>query len=297
MPLALSIKKILKSFNFQKINFIIQSIIFVIVISTLSCTPPNVPKNINDDFNNPNDPNSKNFVKPTVQIISGPSEGVRLFTRTATFAWSGNNVAKMFSWRLDTSQWSDWSIDTTLILNYMDDDLHKFIVRARHENNVSISDITDPLSIRNFTVDILQSPALFIVPNTIERNLQNQFYVVLRMKQVSSLLSAHVTLKYDKSKIQILSAVADTFLARNYGQPVLIEDNNIVNGTIDLNFGVGLGNPKGVFGTGSLIKLRVKGVSAGATFISILQDSILVLDTLRQKIIIKQIDSCNVIIK
>ena len=281
---------------FSVVSKLTLTVIYVfVIISSFTCKPPNVPSDLNKGFDNPNDPGGTNFTKPEVyfdSLLSTKDNDV-LRIRTVTYAWHGNKSVIKFSWKLDSTSWSAWTTDTVLTLNNINDDKHAFFVKALHLNNTFESNTIK----RNFEVDILQSPAMYISPLVVEKNVQQEFDVVLRIKKVASLLSSRVLIKYDKTKVQIISSTADPFLASNQGAPILIDKNDKINGYLDLNFGVGLGSPNGIIGTGSLVKIKMKGVSAGTTTLSILKDSVAVLDTLRQKINIAQTDSCLITIK
>jgi subtilase family serine protease len=73
---------------------------------------------------------------PNTFIVEGPEEGALVCREPVRFRWSGTDDATppdqlYFRWRLDGSDWSDWTRDTSVDLTGLSDGEHTFEVQAR----------------------------------------------------------------------------------------------------------------------------------------------------------------------
>ena len=94
-------------------------------------------------------------IPPDTIIADGPAEGATVCDGTATIDLSGSDdVSQMaqlkYQWRLDGDLWSDFSIDTSIVLNDLQSGPHTFEAAAKDEqDNVDSTPV-----IRHFTVDL-----------------------------------------------------------------------------------------------------------------------------------------------
>ena len=74
-------------------------------------------------------------------------DGSTLFTNSLTLSWEGNEFASDFSYRLEPldyakivgidTAWSEWSIDTSVTLTYLDEGSYNFYVKSRFKPEFS----------------------------------------------------------------------------------------------------------------------------------------------------------------
>ena len=114
------------------------------------------------------DPNSGT---PKVDIHDVANlDGSTLFTNSLTLSWEGNEFASDFSYRLEPldyakivgidTAWSEWSIDTSVTLTYLDEGSYNFYVKSRF-NIDSEEAVPDSVF---FLVDAVMGPALRMYP-------------------------------------------------------------------------------------------------------------------------------------
>ncbi len=243
----------------------------VLLLFFSGCSSPTPPP-----LNNPNDPQSQAFVNPEATIVSGPQDNSSINFRQVQFEWQGNSVSVLYSFKLDTAQWSPWKTDSAVTYESLDDDVHVFQVKSQHKNGESESAIQQ----RTFTVDILRSPAFSIVPNLTRTTAGSSFTLFLHVKNIPSLLAFRTVLQYDPSAIAVQSVEPDSSLMmKNGGTIVNLTDLNASAGFVNVNLAIALGSPKGTSGTGQLLRLQCVALKSGETFMTILPDSTVVRDT------------------
>jgi len=246
----------------------------VLFLSLLQdCTPPTDPV-----LNNPNDPQSQTFTEPGLFLANeGPADGtIGWPVRKTAFSWTGNSVTALYSYKLDTAAWSHWSVATRVEYESLDDDVHKFEVKGQHTNG---SNETGTFS-RSFTIDLLPHPSFFIVPNLVRPKVGDRFSLYLRVKDINVLMTMRTMLSYSRSAFTVEAIeVVETFVTKNRGTVVQLMSHDQSAGLIDVNLGIALGVPKGVQGTGNLLKFDCLALSAGEGSLMITTDSTVVRDT------------------
>lgn len=254
--------------NLKTMGLLLALILLVLV---QQCSQPTDPV-----FNNPNDSLTAAFVAPEMILTQGPPEGLNWPVRRASFAWSGNTVTAMYSYKLDTAGWSPWSSSTSVEFESLDDDTHLFSVKGQHSNG---SNETVPRQ-RTFIIDLLPHPSFFVVPNLTRPKMGNRFYLYLRVKNIDSLMTMRTVLRYSRNVFSVEDVVADgTFMTKNHGTIVPIISHDANAGMIDVNLGVALGSPKGIQGTGNLLRIQCLAIATGTDSLRILPDSTVVRDT------------------
>ena len=96
--------------------------------------------------------------------------GSPLSTNSLTLSWEGNEFASDFSYRLEPldyntivgidTAWSEWSIDTSVTLTYLNEGNYNFYVKSRYNLDTE-EDIPDMVS---FIIDAVTGPALRMYP-------------------------------------------------------------------------------------------------------------------------------------
>ena len=227
-------------------------------------------------FNNPNDSLAGTFTPPEIFLTQSPPEGSAWPQRQTSFGWNGNSTAAMYSYRLDSSAWSPWDSSKSVSYESLDDDVHLFQVKAQHTNG---SNETAPLR-RAFTIDLLPHPSFFIAPNLTRPKVGDHFLLYLRVKNVDLLMTMSTLLVYSRTSFTVDAVdVVDEFLTKNHGTIVAFTSNDQNAGRIDANLGVALGAPKGVQGTGNLLRITCHALARGSDSLTIRLDSTIVRDT------------------
>jgi len=242
--------------NFQKIKT--WSWIIGLLFIGCSLTEDQPP------LDNPYNPDDPNYIPPETYLLSGPTEGTVLDTHTVTFSWRGNEGVTEYSYQLNTTDWSDWSADTTVTFTYLDEGDYVFEVKGRY--NVAAEDSTP--EIRSFGIDDVHGPALMFGPRKVASGQGNNFVIELRAEEVTDLMAVYAEIQYDSTALllnsyQILNAAGD-FLRMNNGTVVDIVEVP-QTGLLQVNLGVATGNPPGVEGSGALIRLNFTPLVAGVT--------------------------------
>jgi len=239
-----------------------------------NCSQPTNPV-----LNNPNDSLTGAFVAPEISLLDGadtPIDNSNWRQRRTVFGWSGNSTTAMYSFKLDTAEWSPWSETTGVEYESLDDDVHVFRVKGRHTNG---SNETEPQR-RSFTIDLLPHPSFFIVPNIVRPKVGDRFSLYLRVKNIGLLMTMTTMLSYSRNVFSVEAIeVLQTFMTKNHGTVVAITSLDPNAGRIEANLGIASGVPKGVQGTGDLLRLQCLAISPGIGSLSIKTDSTIVKDT------------------
>ena len=252
--------------------------LILLLLGTLSflqnCTPPTNPV-----LNNPNDSLTGAFVAPEISLLAGadtPIDNSNWRQRRTVFRWSGNSTTGTYSFKLDTAEWSPWSQATGVEYESLDDDVHVFWVKGRHTNE---SNETEPQR-RSFTIDLLPHPSFFIVPNIVRPKAGDRFSLYLRVKNINLLMTMTTVLSYSRNIFAVEAIeVLQNFMTKNLGTVVAITSLDPNAGRIEANLGIALGKPKGVQGTGDLLRFQCRALSAGIDSLRIKMDSTVVKDT------------------
>ena len=242
-----------------------------VLVLLQDCSQPSDPV-----FNNPNDSLAGTFTPPEITITQSPADGSTWPQRHTFFAWTGNSTAALYSFKLDSAAWSPWDAAKSVDFESLDDDVHVFQVKAQHTN---ASNETEPLR-RTFTIDLLPHPSFFIVPNLTRPKVGDHFLLYLRVKNIDLLMTMSTALSYGGSIFTVDAVdVVEAFLEKNHGTIVAFTSNDQNAGRIDANLGVAVGVPKGVQGTGNLLRLTCRALSVGSDSLTIRMDSTVVRDT------------------
>ena len=246
--------------------------IMLLLISGASLTacdtivaPPDDPV-----VDNPIDPGSPTFVPPETVITSGPTNGATVDTARVVFEWEGNEGAVIFQNRLNQDDWTDWSTDTTRVLEYLDEGLYSFSVRSAYsDENSNPAYIDSTEASVTFTVDAVESSSLRLSPRLVEVTQSQTFQLELIAEDVIDLMGVRATLSFNSSALSVEQITVGNFLASGGGSVISQIITDAEGGIIEINLAVADGNPAGVSGTGTLAVLQFRGLQVGNTTITI----------------------------
>jgi hypothetical protein len=232
---------------------------FVLIIS--ACSILEGP----GEISNPMDPNDPDFVPPQVTFSLAPAAGETVDTSFVKFTWEGNFPGMVFSFRMDTAAWSDWSADQSIEYPLLDEGDHNFQIRSRYPNGVE-SEIPQEIG---FTVDDIHGPALWFSPRLTEVTVGEQFRVEVMAEEVTDLAMLTISLRFDPNIMQVqeITVYEDNtaFLKSNGGTIIAFQEFDNANGTVNIDVGVATGSPTSVNGTGVIAGIDFIAFSEGNT--------------------------------
>jgi len=249
-------------------NFYKYLLSFVLILSLGSCTILEGP----EDISNPLDPNDPDFEPPSVTFIQAPVDGSTVDTSFVLFDWEGSQSSMNYSYRMDDREWSEWSSDSAVEYQLLDEGPHDFLVKSRYFNGVE-SD--DPQSI-SFSVDDLNAPAITLLPRYITAILNQSVDVEIQIHEVTDLALSKVILEYDPNQLLVNAITvyeSASFLAKNGGAVIPFYSNDVESGQITIEVGVATGNPTGVSGSGPIAKISLTSTTSSASSLQFSQVS------------------------
>ena len=169
----------------RKIQYII--VLFFI----LSCADEFVPEN-------PIDPENPSYIPPIVSIIDGINIGQTVTSENLTIEYSGNESSMLFRTKLDSSNWSGWTNNLFVTLDYMDEGDHIFWLQGKY----TTGDTSETVSIP-FTVDAVQGPALMFLPRRHISGLGDEITFRIIAEEVYDLAGTEFILDYDPATVSV----------------------------------------------------------------------------------------------
>ena len=222
---------------------------------------------------NPLDPGNPEYIPPFTTILSGPEEGDTLATPNVTFRWRGSLQNSDYSYRLNDTDWSEWSIDSSVSFRLLDELTQLFEVRTRYGSG----ETEDPPTSVIFTVNAVKGPAYMLQPRLILVKENEEFSLELMAEEVTDFAIAEVFLDWDPAIVKLLgiSIYTDStaFLKSNGGTIISFVDVDTVTGSAVINVGVAAGDPDHVEGTGALFQINMRTVRAGDTEVKVQESS------------------------
>jgi len=170
-----------------------------VLLMATNCDIFKTPVSHENPDDNPLDPDNPNYESPMATIVEAPVGGRTISTDVATFHWSGNNDDCQFSYRLNSESWSSWSLNTSVILDYLDEMSHLFQVIAKYPTD-SVQHIPSEVS---FTVDAIDGPALWLYHKKVETTVNDTFSVKVMLDEVTDLAMMSIVLDFDPAYLQI----------------------------------------------------------------------------------------------
>jgi len=209
----------------------------------------------------PLDPTNPDFVPPLVVFNLGPFDGETIDTSTVTFEWTGNEISMNFSYRLDDQTWSEWSSDSTISFELLDEGEHIFEIKSKYFNG---AEIDQPQSI-TFTVDDLEPSSITFFPRVIAYDgvfdATNEIFV----HEVTDLAMVKAVIRFDATLLEVNSVQvyeSQSFLAENGGTIIPFYSIDNVRGEVKIEVAVAGGDSFSVSGTGAIARLFFRLKSA-----------------------------------
>ena len=222
---------------------------------------------------NPLDPGNPEYIPPFTTILSGPEEGDTLATPNVIFRWRGSLQNSDYSYRLNDTDWSEWSMDSSVSFRLLDELTHMFEVMTRYGSG----ETEDPPTNVIFTVNAVKGPAYMLQPRLIRVGIGEEFNLQLIAEEVTDFAIAEVFLDWDPAIVKLLgiSIYTDStaFLKSNGGTIISFVDVDTATGSAVINVGVAAGDPDHVEGTGALFQINMRTVRAGDTEVKVQESS------------------------
>lgn len=210
-----------------------------------------VTTDIEEEGNNPVDPENPDYEPPNVSVIAGIHQGDTLFQDNISVKWRGNNKKCEYSYNLDKKGWSSWKKDSVAKFNYLNEGHHQFLVKARY----NAEDVQEEPIIIDFYVDAIQGPALWIRDKRNRATPHDTLTVEIVTEESPEMAMSSIQLFYETDHIKILSC-----------QPA--EDSELLSSR-DFIHTVQLNNPEGWLSAylGITTQSETENAESGAIFL------------------------------
>jgi hypothetical protein len=232
-------------------------------------------------LDNPLDTLSSAFSRPVTTILSGPSESQTVSASTITFTWQGNDGAKEYSYNYNASGWSEWSSQTSAAIDYLDEGLNSFAVRAKHKNGITIEQ--NPPQV-NFTVDAVKGPSLMFYPRRKYASPGQAFTYDIKAEEVSHMYGTKMSITYDPSRVNVTGILVGTLINGNNSSCIVLRTIDTIAHSIAIEIATIGRIPKGVSGSGVIATLQCRAIAAGTTLFQFNNSETLLRDTLNTPI-------------
>ena len=236
-----------------------------LVLGSFGCSKlPSEP-----EFDNPIIPDDPNYVPPQTTITSGPAEGTTVVdNHTVTFTWAGNQDSMTFAHRLNEGTWTDWSYDTTVTLAYLDEGNHLFEVKGQYASGIK----DDTPDSRNYTINAIHGPALWLAPRYQEVASGDSFSVEVMLEEVENVFAVKAVLEFDPATLQVTNVEVyedgRSLLEDNGGTVIPFSKYDNAAGSATIEVATAKGNPPGVDNTGAIARVDFTAVGTGSSLIS-----------------------------
>jgi len=224
---------------------------------------------------NPLDPSCGDYTGIETVITDGPSAGSTITLNSATFSYIGGPLVVGYSHRMDfesnTSAWSDWTTDTVVTYENLDEGEHTFHVIGKY----SETDIQSASTTSSFIIDAVSGPSIRVFPQTTHADINSVFQIDVYAEELgagSPVSGIALEIHFDSQKLALNGSdpiIKGAFLSDYSGTDLLIEE--LETGTITVNIGVTEGfNSTGLAGTGVLFSISLQTLSSGQSSIEII---------------------------
>jgi hypothetical protein len=217
---------------------------------------------------NPLDPDAGDYEVPSVVIKSNIQPGETITSETINIALEGNDLVIEYRLRLDESEWTEWSSESSFTLDYLDEGNHTIYGQARYVS----SDESEIMSLP-FTVDAVDGPSLIFFPRRHKAATgQTVTYQVLA-EEVYNLAGAEFVLDYNPSKL-VVEAVREGTLFSSVGTPIFFYEIDPGVGKLTITAAAWAGDELGFTGTGVIAEIDAVLAQNGNTTIDFDGDEI-----------------------
>ena len=195
------------------------------ILFFLSCAEEFVPEN-------PIDPENPSYIPPIVSIVNGITFGETVTSENLSIEYSGNESSMLFRTRLDTSNWTGWSNNLFVTLNYMDEGEHEFWLQGKYTTGDTSETISVP-----FTVDAVDGPSLMFFPRRITATQGETVTFSIMAEEVYDLAGLETVLEFDPAKVTLMS-VSSAGLFDETGDPIFFYEHNESQGRLTVTAAV-----------------------------------------------------------
>lgn len=224
-----------------------------------------VTTDIEEEGDNPVDPENPDYEPPDVSVFAGLHQGDTLFQDNITVKWRGNNKKCEYSYNLDKKGWSSWKKNSVAKFNYLNEGHHQFLVKARY----NAEDVQEEPVIIDFYVDAIQGPALWIRDKMNRAGVRDTLTAEIVSEEVTELAMSSLQLSFEPQHIHVLDC-------RPAANSELLEEKDIINtiqcnnidGTLSAYLGLTMQNQAALTGSGAIFLLTIETLHTGTTIIS-----------------------------
>jgi len=229
---------------------ILKVLIPLLIFLILACTthdelePPD----------NPLDPNNPVYELPTSYLTSGPANGEVLNNTEVTFQWVGNESATEYSYKLDNSDWGEWTEELFVTFSYLDDGNHTFDLKASSVNGDVQIHPTEIL----FTVAAVSGPALITYPYYQEAYTGDTLTISIQLVEVDSIYGLGFELTIPTDSLTFVGYKDGELIEQWGGQTLSIVNVSAESSVSTLSFAITAveGTPSGFSGSTSVLDLQ-----------------------------------------
>ncbi len=144
----------------------------------------------NNEIVNYADPGNPYFRPPSAIFLT--ENNIVFDTSDVRILWEETHPAMSFSYRIDDSDWSDWSEEKCVQLMYLTEGKHTFQLHSMYSNEIQS---TSP-QILDFYIDDISGPALAFSKRIFTGRYQDDFNMDLRAIDLPSVKQIHVDIDY-----------------------------------------------------------------------------------------------------
>jgi len=198
-------------------------------------------------FNSSDQENNPDFIPPETIIITDNIAETILDSSSVMLSWEGNDYVIEFSYSLDSLYWSEWSINTSVTLEYIDEGSHDFYVKGRYASTIEDE---SPASI-SFEVDVMSGPGLRVQKWMSEATVLDTIAIDIYAEEVAGLVLAEFQVSYDAAELSLVNSAKGDMLVEIETSAFVLEG---IPGFMQVNFTT-LGNA-GLTGSGSVLNLK-----------------------------------------
>ena len=211
---------------------------------------------------NPLDPdNNPDFVEPETFLTMNDLEGSVLNTSTVTITWQGNDLVTEYAYSLNDN-WSEWSADTSVTLNYLDEGDYTFSVKGRYASG---DEDTTPAT-ASFSVDMVGAKGIRVYPLLTEMSTSANIYIYAEGVEELVFFSFQIQFNPSILSVDVEDIVRGSLISGIADYAFLPKE--ISAGLIEVSF-TALGSI-GVSGTGSLATLPFSANGSGSSTLQII---------------------------
>ena len=243
----------LMHYFFMGCQVIKRILIFICLLFILSC------EEVVIEQDNPLDDNNPDYTPPTIDFIVSPDDGSVLTTSDVVFEWEGNELVTEYRQKFNEQAWGDWSDQTSVVLQYLDEGDYSFAIQGRYE-----SGDTSSVLVLNFTVNAVSGPALIFFPRANITSVGSNVTFQVMAEEVTNLTAAQFNISFDPSKLEILSVTQGAMLQIS-GESIFDVDYDNATGSVSVITAALGGSQPAVDGTGVLLELELKVNGAGTS--------------------------------